>query len=1132
MPERPPSRKRKAADATDVRGLSPSPISRPATSSAAMITPDNHTAVHGASSGNYLPPPSSYPRNMTRLETPNSNGSGRRFSVLRLGGAELSSPQENMEEARRDSISSRGSWIRRLSTIPISGQNSPRSSVGPESPSLTFSNTSSAVPILSSTGNSPAQLPPNKLVKRQTSEKNTIGGESRNRSKTLQTPTLRRPATSHQRSVTLKQQFQEDSPRASTQIQPASSPPKLPSQDTPLKKRPSNFFSRTTWRMYFDSRPTKLTKERHSGRSSDGGVQNFQSTSRRVMPNELVKPTLLKPAMITISKMSMMSDYEEDDLPLDDEEKFPIEETILPTTEESPKASLKRARRSLSMHFSSPGSWLSRSGSLRGKKTNDNRGAKRYSSAPVTSIPGRNTVSAHGPGNHRHKSPIMDPTLFQRQLNTATDTTPHDPFAPSGFQTRNRNSSSPLPPLSRLSSFNVDLARLGLSSSSSSAPRRSPNSPPLHVHTAPTSFTSTAVATPTSSPYFGSVNSRPARTSEVADRASTLVGSDNDAKGFVSGDDDDMDFQSETVYDSLRSGATGSVRSQHTPLDTMFDESPPSVNSHLKSKRISIHELMGNGAFGEKQNRIVEEDEGTSTPVKGPRTSQDDSFATPVRKPVDVDVDSDERFPSSPPSFCLATKDFSRISFGDEEEDEDWTRDDENLDMGHQLSPPNSSLNSQRVSASFRAALADVTHTNSANGNPSSERPKSNLFDWSEPSNEKLDAMGNSARPATAHAKNLADGRGGRTVGRRGPTALHIRSQSVPVVPDNGHEHTKLTPKFGTWGLGAKGVSEDWDNDFEFESPTADADDGDKKIENSSMFVPPAIQASQANVVGHVGQIREVCLLVEDLKRLRLLGREKGLLNGGSEHLWKEAEGIIALAVPDEEDPTLSPPHSPSIIFESEKVEDDYVDQGVDSEDIARPEAPMEVLNRHGKPTGFVYDGNTVRRRSVFSPDDDIFGAGAVIHNPPIRDSLRPPSASPRHSSARNSADVARSVMETMHQHRSTSDPLLSELTTQSANKMPFDTTSLRDLVHRASVLTRKLADIIREADEKSQSPDVSPRRQRESSPAFTRVFTDPMTSPPKHLLRSHSNNSMLSGSIDSSPSRNLGQRMHMMTVV
>lgn len=1111
------------------QGLS-SPISRPGTSST-VITPDNRTSQPPTDSSSPHAPTSD-PRPLeTRVEVPHHTGI-RRPSVIRH--EEVSPPREVAEEGtRRESISSRGSWIRRLSTIPNSYNNSPRSSVGPDTPSINLSH-GSAAPILSNPASSPAQLPPNKLVKRTTSGR-AIGGQLTRSASKSQLPTLRRPATSHQRSVTLQQQFRNDSMDTKDSVQ------QNPFNQThPIPSIPANKFgsptpeSRHSWRLYFDSRSTKLTKERTSGRSSDGGIQNFHSTSRRVIPDDSVKPTLVKPGMILVSKKNFAQYYYDDSFGSDDMIEDDIEiidDNTIPSMEAAEEPQ-KRARRSLSMNFGSPSSWISRAGSLRGNKRNTEgrSGGKRYSSAPVPSMPGRNIASAHGPSNPRHRL-ITDPTVFQRQpISPIEDPSPNDPFSMS-FQARSRNSSSPLPPLSRLSSFNIDLARLGLSSSSSSAPRRSPTTPILRTHTTSTSLSSTGHASPVSAIFFSAHSNKAPRTSEVGDRASTLVGSDNDAKGFVSGDDDDMDFQSETVFDSLRSGATGSIRSHNGPLDSMFDESPPSLNGHPKSKRLSIHEMLNNGTFQEGNNRIVEEDEDMSTPVKGSRSrsSQEKALHTPVRGGT---KDVDEPFPSSPPSFSLVTKDFGRLSLDDEEEDEDWTRDDENMEIGN-LSPPSSSLNSRKVSPTFRAALADVTHSGSTNGNsaPNTDRPRSHIFDWSEPSSaEKLDSMGNSPRPKTAHVKQIADGRGGRTIGRRGPSALHIRSQSVPVVPDvtGQRDHSKLTPKFGTWGLGGNGVSEDWDGDFEFNE--ASGEDGGKSLESSGMLVPEAIQASQANVVGHVGQIREVCLLVEDLKRLRLLAKEKGLLNGPSATLWKEAEGIIALAVPDEEDPTLSPPHSPSsIVFEQEIVDDKYHERGPEAEDLS-VDIPFELLNRHGQPTGFIYDGNTVRRRSVFSPDDDIFGAGA-LNNPPTREHLRPPSTSPRHSSMKNTSDVARSLMETMHQHRASSDPLLQNMTSQSSNKMPFDTTSLKDLVHRASQLTRTLADLVRKADG-SQSPEASPKR--ESSPAFTRVFTptEPMVNPPKHLPRSHSNNSTLSGSIDASPTRSLGQRMHMMTVV
>ncbi|CAD6448337.1 ea9d4429-be80-42fa-b8a3-4fc0ed5ed736 [Sclerotinia trifoliorum] len=1139
-PSRTSSKKRKPRDiVTDVDDSSnlgtPSTVSRPPTSST-MATPESRNApdATGLSSTptsqtltTFLRRPSN-----ARLDSPTTsqNGAARRWSLLRSGDGHN---EVSGEEVVRDSASSRGSWIRKLS-LPISGNSSPRSSIAPESPSLTFSN-GSAAPILSPPRDSPTQQPPNKLVKRQTSERNRSGTVSSG-SKS-QVPTLRRPATSHQRSVTLQQRFIEDAPGTNTQARPtALRRSTVSTQGTPLRKFTES--PRSSWRMYFKSRPTKFSFERSTGGSGDGNVHNFLWTSKRVMPDHTVRPTLVKPHLITVSTEEMEGYYDEEGVPCDE----PIDQS---TMEEPPSSPLededdledrKPLRRSLSMHFSSP-TWISRTGSLKNKKrsTENTQAGRRHVSAPLPLNTGRLSVSANGPTPY-HCRLAMDQMVFQREprspIEDFSPVSPMDPFTHFNYAPR-RNTSSPLPPLNRLSTFNLDLARLGMPSSSSSAPLRSPSSPLPMSKAAATSFSSAVPgSTNCSSPYYGTLSSKHGM-SELGDRASTLIGSDNEMRGFASGEDEDMDFQSETVYDSLRSGATSSLRSQNTPLDSMFDESPPtnaSVNCHAKTKRLSIHDLMANGVFGEAEHRIIEEDENQATPVKVTKISVEVAMNKSARF-----VDADETIPASPPSFSIASKELATLTLDNDDEDEDWTRDEdnENMEARNQLSPPNG-LAVRRVSPIARGALVEATYSGSTNGNHYAERPKSNLFDWSEPSTSEKDLLGSSSRPRTAHVKHLAlNGRGGRTVGRKGPTPLHIRSQSVPVVPDlnNQRDHTKLTPKFGTWGLGAKGVSEDWDNDFEFESnDEGGLEDGNDNIENSVMFVPPAIQASQANVVGHVGQIREVCLLVEDLKRLRLLARDKDLINGPSAQLWKEAEGIIALAVPDEEDPTLSPPHSPISISVSHDFNDKFIDRGTGSDDVAIPDVPVEVLNRFGKPSGHIYDGSTVRRRSVFSPDDDIFGAGSVIHNPPTRDGLRPPLAPIRSSSAKTAAEVARTVMETMHQHRSTSDPLLSDMAEQSSNKMPFDTTSLRDLVHRASVLSRKLADIIRETDGTIQSPVSTPHR--ESSPAFTRVFTDPMSSPPKHLPRSHSNNSMLSGSIDSSPTRSLGQRMHMMTVV
>jgi hypothetical protein len=1108
-----------------------SPRSRPATSST-LATPIREEATSfplPASTG-------SGPRILTDRTSPNEDSTS---PVLHLNSRrrDILSSKDHGVGGRRDSLSSRNSWIRRLSTIQVSSyQGSPRSSIGPDSPSLTFSH-GSAAPILDTAG-SPAPLPPNKLVKRTTSGRLRDGDTPVRNGSRSQVPTLRRPATSHQRSVTVQQQLRRDrtdSPDVSPQQH--SSP-----SETPQRVIVGNFpppDNRTPWRLYFESRSTKLNKERPSARSSHSSIDAFYPTSRRIiLPDSSTTPYLLKAKMIIESEDKTIPSWMET-LPAQCSD--PAASTDLdspPTAQAADEEPHKWPRRSLSMNFTSPSSWITRSGSLRAIK----RGAaakmtsKRYSSAPITPVPGRDATSAHGTYGSRRKG-ILDPNIYQSNGQESSDCrelTSH-PIAPD-IQTRTRNNSSPLPRLSRLSSFNMDLTRPGLSSSSSSAPRRSPISPnSLNNPTSPILVTANDMPQAKSSPKVIIHQDMSPRIPEVvgSDRASTLVGSDSENRGFASGEEDEIDFQSDTVFDSYRTGTTGSIRLRKPPLELMFDDSPPS-NGH-KIKTAIIRDMAANGAFRES---IVEEDEGMATPIKNRRGSDKDRFNTPSTPIRDgAEVIPDDIIRSSPPSFSLGSKEFARLSLEDDDDEEDWTKDDDSVTISNPLSPPSSSINSRRVSSSIRTALADVTKTGSSSGNaaPSGDRPRS-LFDWSEPlTAEKIDVMGNSPRPKTVHGKQIIDGRGGRTVGRRGPNAIHIRSQSVPVVPDAaGHrEHGKLAPKFGTWGLGGKGVNEDWDNDFEFDGVDVDErDNANDSMSGSGMLVPEAIQASQANVVGHVGQIREVCLLVEDLKRLRGLAREKGILDGSSASLWREAEGIIALAIPDEEDETLSPPRSPSSYsFERESVGDRYRDGGFDIDDLSGANGSAQPSNTQERATRLLYDGLHVCRQSVFSPEDDIFGAGGVAASQRLGEEQMQSMKATRQVRSRDSTDVARTVMEHIHQHRTASDPILS-VTSEGLKKMPFDTTSLRDLVHRANALSRALAEIIRKADGSSQSPHRSPKNDIDSSPAFTRVFTEPLTSPPRHLLRSQSNNSILSGSIDASPTRGLEKRMHMMTVV
>src|SRR2546421_6542040 len=122
--------------------------------------------------------------------------------------------------------------------------------------------------------------------------------------------------------------------------------------------------------------------------------------------------------------------------------------------------------------------------------------------------------------------------------------------------------------------------------------------------------------------------------------------------------------------------------------------------------------------------------------------------------------------------------------------------------------------------------------------------------------------------------------------------------------------------KFGTWGLGNKGVSEEWNDDFEFDDLDNGANDdlGGLPLNDVSlkgMKVPQSIIDRQASVHGQFSQVQEFMLLVEELKRLRVHGAALQLIQGQSSHLWEDAENIINLATLNDEDEDLRP-HSPA----------------------------------------------------------------------------------------------------------------------------------------------------------------------------------------------------------------------------
>ncbi|KAI0440899.1 hypothetical protein F4803DRAFT_577070 [Xylaria telfairii] len=996
-----------------------------------------------------------------------------RHSMVRQGDLLFAAP---IAEDHQDSVSSNGSWMRRLSIRPLSQHGSLRSSIGPDSPSI-FS-FGSAAPILSTSRDTPSQLPPNKLVKRAPGTNTEDAGFPRRRGSRAQMM-LRRPATSHQRSATLQHQLNpEDLPPLPKFSFDQSNRPRAKtvgaSRQKPVSDPVGN--ERSRWKSFWHARlvntSTKATPLR-------GGDSHAQPSGRRIR----LEQQHTQPVYLVIPNKLMMNGSEETTNGL----RHINNSRPRTNTNDSPRASekepdsvegtpSKQPKRSISMHFSSPTSWISRTSSLRRRKRGvETTEGKRHVSAPIADYGEQTQINRSIPDEKIEKSV----EVTQAEADLAAIFRPPEPKG---------GPPSPLPPLSRLSSFHLDVNRLG-SSSSAAADR------PDEVIVSPS--------------VSSRVTSHASHT-RTLERAST-VGSSDYYRDFTSGDDDDADSKTDTPFDSFRTVASDRKRALDSPLESMFDDSPPSTTgNNNKPKRLSIQEILG-PSF-DISSKIMEEDEGISTPVRATYEEFEARFRA-------ANIEDDDKSDQDPiPTGFSINMNYSRLSL-DDDDDLGWARDDGTEFYNH-LSPP-SSMNSRRGSPKFRTTLGRI----SGNAKPdvhrgaARERPRSTVFDWTEPpAHDKREKNGFAYRPKTVHGKQELDLRGGRSASRKGFVAAHVRSQSVPVVPDL-METAKSAPKFGTWGLGQKNVSEDWDDDFEFEEDAGSITGrtGRKNENGFSMRVPASIQATQPTVKAHSGHIRELSLLVNDLKRLCRLGQEMNMLVGSSAKLWHEAKGIIALASPDE-DMDATDAETPDDL-DSTSIDERFIDQGFDGPSLEVREHPHR-------------NGSSSRRRSVFSPDDDIFG-GTWDHADSEVIAERP--RTPENPIVEyRSTSVARSVMESMSKNSTAFDIEddnndYDDFDEHSNGKMNFDTNSLKELVKRAGDLRDSLSELVRREDHITQSPGRTPKHMRpDGSPAFTRVFDDPTSSPTRRVSH-HSKAALNSTSVGTSPSNGMSRRMQMM---
>lgn len=1003
--------------------------------------------------------------------------------------------------------------MRKLSIRPLSQHgSSARSSLIPDYQSATFSSGSGA-PILHSPS-AVYQLPPNKLVKRSPSTPKTeTDGFPRTRSRSG-LPTLRRPATSHQRSATLQQQINfslegETSPRADGEAR--FSFDRQSHFDLSKDRSATNQsidHRKPSWFSFFHSKMSNIS----TPGSSAGDAGHHLHSHNRLIHNPTSQganmPHLVKAAMIiptskydrrTVSRETTpvdnanMADAATDEGVSPAEMQRPKIESLgepaaIADLQQKPAAPLLKARMKRSF------SWVSKtSGSLRRAKrgiaqpAGGTSGDVRNVSAPVTgseATVGQRTWAVDS-GRPPIASPAQGPPAPLRSALHAQRELFHK-----------RNLSSPPAPLS---SFQAGYSRATAPSGSFSFGGGVLAALPHHP-TRPHQPSGQSVSSGAMSQRRPSQN----------DKSSVMEACESDDRAYGFADDDDTDFKSDTLYDSLRTVASSRVRAVETPLESVYDESPPSTAGNNKSKRLSIHDMIGHNSWAEDDDKITEEDEHAQTPVRTQRQPPNNAFD-------DYDAGLDLRKLTLGHERPPKMDSLVRISM-DEDSDEDWARDDDSDEHFNALSPPSkgSSVNSRSgINPNVRLALANIGSSalnEQSSVDAASDRPLSSLFDWSEQTvQDKQEAERRSGRPQTAYAKQTLDARGGRPTVRKAPAPTHVRSQSVPVVHEIPGDSKNLGAKYGTWGLGTKIVSEDWDEDFEFGMGGIDEDEKD---EETVFAVPESIRASQLSVRAHSGQIRELSLLVNDLKRLCRHARELDLLDGPQKELWKEAEGVIALASPDDDD-------------EEEEEEDEVhgvelptLPANVDDVDADfEPPSLPAVISR----TGVVRERHSPQRRSVFCPDDDIFG-GSPSGTEGIANGYKttPDDDFDAHG-------VVRTVMEAM-QGRVHSG---SAMEGPEGRKVQFDTNSLKALVRRSSELRDILSDSVRKVDQLTESPIRPSRYERglDSSPAFTRVFDDPGSSPPRRPARSRGNTLMENSSTESSPPRQIGRRFPLMTV-
>ncbi|KAL9088792.1 MAG: hypothetical protein Q9159_002903 [Coniocarpon cinnabarinum] len=521
-----------------------------------------------------------------------------------------------------------------------------------------------------------------------------------------------------------------------------------------------------------------------------------------------------------------------------------------------------------------------------------------------------------------------------------------------------------------------------------------------------------------------SSNPTPYHTRQVSMSSAPSSSPDGSSMGqrvFSWGEGEEEGSTSETIYDSFRTGTTrSSYGTARQPLETLFDKSSTTVNDHPRPRSPAHRPLerLSQQTLGTDDAKSFVSAQATPRTMRPQRSTPSDQLSWTTPPDLNEDFADDE---ADWDSFPISHKTYTRSPV-----------------------PSTNAIRSELSSSpnDFGRAATPRADTGLRNS----------VFDWSEPTPlDKGSDHDTPPRPKTVHGKKRQGALGTQSSARRPQAGLHARSQSVPAFQDLTGRRPDVTQKFGTWGVGGKGATEDWDDDFDFghpsqSSPIVPSAQINEVADNfTAMRIPDSIQQQQNNVLANIGLLKEWGLLIEELKDLRVRAAALGIRAGNHANIFDEVDAMIDLADQEHEDDALSTLRSPSSSYFSD-------------EEHERNTPPRNLPAGHARMSPSEMLRAVQRNNSVNS-------------SPNFGNSNSPDPAV--HRPRKDSEAVAQSVIQALQRGRQRNienDPAVNSALPR-PKKMPFDTNTLKHIVPHVNSLMRQVKQLIKDEEGLHTSP-------------------------------------------------------------